>query len=86
MNPAYSHKYPQREAQNPGTQGKSGFAPLSGVGAAISLSAGFAGAEPTCHQLPEASIRCKKPRRNWFVKGHRQSRFGSGFTAKAGNV
>lgn len=52
----------------------------------LSLSAGFAGAEWTCHQLPVASISCKKPWRNGFVKGHRQSRFGSGFTAKAGNV
>lgn len=86
MNPAYSVSVLKEKLTNQRPKGRSGIAPLSGAGAAVSTSAGFEGAEQTRHELPITCIGCDRLRRNGFVKGHQQSRFGSGFAVNAGKV
>lgn len=86
MNPAYSVSVLREKLTNQRPKGRSGIAPLSGAGDAASTSAGLAGAERARHELPGTRIGGGRLRRNGFVKGHKQSRFGSGSAVNAGNV
>ena len=86
MNPTYSVSVLKQRLTNQRPKGKSGIAPVNGAGAAVSMSAGFAGAEEARYKLPVTCIGCDRLWRNGFVKGHKESSFGSGFTVEAGNV
>lgn len=86
MNPTYSVSALKQKLTNQRPKGKSGIVPVNGAGAAVSMSAGFADAEEAHRKLHVTCVGCDRLWRNGFVKGHKQSRFGSGFIVKAGNV